>query len=104
MRLFDVVLRDGFKNFVPHTPLEETLLKAPHPKARPEVQLRYAKLTSRLGRLLNIARAPFAMTLFLDDDTSASGPKSLGASAPRGGGGDAAGWWRRRRGAGRGDA
>ena len=59
-KLFDVVLEDSLKTYIPKTGAEALLLW-------PTTQ--YKVIRSRVGRLLNLARAPYEMTLFVDDDT-----------------------------------
>ena len=59
-KLFDVVLQDSLATYVPQTGAEALLLWPAKP---------YHVIRSRVGRLLNLARAPYEMTLFVDDDT-----------------------------------
>ena len=59
-RLFDLVLQDSLATYVPKTGAEALLL---WPTSG------YHVIRSRVGRLLNLARAPYEMTLFVDDDT-----------------------------------
>ena len=58
--LFDVVLKDSLATYVPRTGAEALLL---WPTSG------YHVIRSRVGRLLNLQRAPYEMTLFVDDDT-----------------------------------
>ena len=58
--LFDVSLQDSLATYIPKTGAEALLLW-------PTTQ--YKVIRSRVGRLLNLARAPYEMTLFVDDDT-----------------------------------
>jgi hypothetical protein len=59
-KLFDVVLQDSLATYIPRTGAEAMLLwPTKH----------YHVIRSRVGRLLNLARAPYEMTLFVDDDT-----------------------------------
>ena len=66
-KLFDVVLPDGLASFEPRDARERALLFADG--GADVVARRRAKLRSRLGRLLNLARKPWDLTLFVDDDT-----------------------------------
>ena len=73
--LFRHILPDGFATFMPRSEAEKELVSG--------ASLSRAKLRSRLGRILNLARAPYALTLFLDDDTFACLPTD-GATGVRG--------------------
>ena len=73
--LFRHILPDGFSTFIPRSEAEKALVSGDF--------LSRAKLRSRLGRILNLARAPYALTLFLDDDTFACLPTN-GATGVRG--------------------
>ena len=73
--LFRHILPDGFATFMPRSAAEKELVSG--------ASLSRAKLRSRLGRILNLARAPYALTLFLDDDTFACLPTD-GATGVRG--------------------
>ena len=59
--LFDTVLQDSLATYVPRTGAAALLLW--------KAQTHYHVIRSRVGRLLNLARAPYEMTLFVDDDT-----------------------------------
>ena len=59
---------DGSAGFAPRTPEEAAILQKPRDEGQ---RLRWLKLRSRLGRVLNLGRSPFGLTLFLDDDTYA---------------------------------
>ena len=72
---FKHILPDGFSTFIPRSEAEKALVSGD--------SLSRAKLRSRLGRILNLARAPYALTLFLDDDTFACLP-THGATGVRG--------------------
>ena len=73
--LFRHILPDGFATFMPRSEAEKQLVSG--------ASLSRAKLRSRLGRILNLARAPYSLTLFLDDDTFACLPTN-GATGVRG--------------------
>ena len=73
--LFRHILPDGFSTFMPRSEAERQLVSGD--------SLSRAKLRSRLGRILNLQRAPYALTLFLDDDTFACLPTN-GATGVRG--------------------
>jgi hypothetical protein len=73
--LFRHILPDGFSTFIPRSEAEKELVSGD--------SLSRAKLRSRLGRILNLQRAPYALTLFLDDDTFACLPTN-GATGVRG--------------------
>lgn len=64
--LFDVVLPDGLANFTPKSGSEKRLTGG---KGDALLKERNLKIRSRLGRIANMARGPFEMTLFVDDDT-----------------------------------
>ena len=72
-RLFDRVLPDGLGAYVPRGAAERALLAASRPfgwgGGEDVVARRAQKLRSRLGRLLNLGRGPYDLTLFVDDDT-----------------------------------
>jgi hypothetical protein len=78
--LFEHILPDGFAEFVPRTEEERELVRLP---TDPKLHLSRAKLRSRLGRILNLGNSPYALTLFLDDDTFACLPTD-GAAGVRG--------------------
>ena len=65
-RLFDLVLADGLADFRPRNDWEARLLKG---SGDAVVARRRRKLRSRLGRLLNLGKKPFDLTLYVDDDT-----------------------------------
>lgn len=65
-RLFDIVLSDGLASFEPRTVHERRLLE---PGKNDDWRDRRLKVRSRVGRISNLGRGPFELTLFVDDDT-----------------------------------
>ena len=67
-RVFDAVFADGFGDFEARSRGEAALLAPPTVEGS-EAHLRHMKVKSRVGRIINLGRAPYALTLFVDDDT-----------------------------------
>lgn len=79
--LFDVVLRDGGAAFVGRNAGERAMLDPFAPGVTRHRAFEIGKLRSRLGRIMNLGRAPFELTLFVDDDTFFCAPASELAAA-----------------------
>ena len=64
--LFDYVLEDSYAFFAPLTAAETALL---NPRSTDRHYESRHLIRSRVGKILNLARSPFEMALFADDDT-----------------------------------
>ena len=67
--LFDAVLADGGAAFAGRNAGEVALLDPDARGVGAKRRRELAKLRSRVGRILNVARGPYELTLFADDDT-----------------------------------
>jgi len=67
--LFDAVLADGGAAFAGRNAGEVALLDPAARGVGAKRRRELAKLRSRVGRILNVARGPYELTLFADDDT-----------------------------------
>lgn len=68
--LFRYVLPDGYDGFAPRTAAEAALLNPDRKKDEHErIYAARSRTRSRVGKILNLARSPFELTLFTDDDT-----------------------------------
>lgn len=64
--LFDVVLSDGLADYAPISSSEARLTSG---RGGGVLKDRNLKIRSRIGRITNLGRGPFELTLFVDDDT-----------------------------------
>lgn len=70
--LFDIILDDGLPEFSPRSEQETVLVSG----SSGILKERKIKILSRIGRIINLGRGPFEMTLFVDDDTFFCGSHS----------------------------
>lgn len=64
--LFDIVLSDGLSDYAPLSAAEARLTSG---RGSGVLKDRNLKIRSRIGRITNLGRGPFELTLFVDDDT-----------------------------------